>query len=176
MLSVMFFKEVLVQRVFKVLLILVFLVFTLIGGMFGANMGVNYSHVKLAFYTLAIPSLLILLMVYFQRFKTFKLNIKYLSISFSLLFYSSVIGGGYIHLTNSIGIHRKTLVSGPVILKEQNKGRYKPSFFITFKDIASNQLLEIELTSYLYNQLEVGDVYTETMYMGSLGLLYRQKT
>lgn len=115
-------------------------------------------------------------MIYFRRFKTFKLNIKYLSISLFLLIYTSVIGGGYIYLTNSIGIHEQTLVSGPIILKEQNKGRRKPSFFITFKDSASDQLLEIELTSYLYNQLKIGDVYTETMYIGSLGLLYRRKT
>jgi hypothetical protein len=93
-----------------------------------------------------------------------------------LLFYTSIIGGGYIYFFNIIGVHQPIVVSGPVVLKEQNKGKRKPSFYITFENNTLNEIVEIELTSYVYNQLEVGDIYTENIYIGSLGLLYRQKT
>jgi hypothetical protein len=172
----MFLKEVSVNRAFKILLLLMFIVLTLFGGLFGAGMGVNYSHVKLAFYVLSIPSLLILIAIYFLRFKTQKLSYIHYSISLLLLFYTSIVGGGFIYLFNSIGVHQSIVVSGPVILKEQNEGKWKPSFYITFENNTLNEIVEIELTSYVYNQLEVGDIYTETMYVGSLGLLYRQKT
>jgi hypothetical protein len=140
------------------------------------TIGVNYSHIKLAFYVLSIPSLFILIVIYFLRFKTQKLVFIHYSIPLILLFYTSIIGGGYIYFFNIIGVHQPIVVSGPVVLKEQNKGKRKPSFYITFEDNTLNEIVEIELTSYVYNQLEVGDIYTENMYIDSLGLLYRQKT
>ena len=97
------------------------------------------------------------------------------AIALVVVFYTSVVGGGYVYLINAVGTHQPLVVSGPVVLKEQFEGKHKPSF--TFHlSTESNEIMEIELSSYKYNKLKIGDIYTETMYVGSLGLLYRQKT
>jgi len=152
-----------------------FLIFTLIGILFGVQQGVNYGHIKLAFFTISIPTALIIT-AYFLWFGSSKPTFYKYAASILFVFYTSVVGGGYLYLVNAIGTHPSIAVSGPVMSKEQFKGKYKPSFHITFEDSESNVIMEVELSSNKYNDLNVGDIYMETMYIGSLGLLYRQKT
>jgi hypothetical protein len=45
-LGVIFLKEVSVNNAFRILLLLMFIVLIMFGGLFGAGMGVNYSDVK----------------------------------------------------------------------------------------------------------------------------------
>lgn len=164
------------MRIFyKALILLVFIIFTLTGVLFGANVGVNYSHIVLAVYYISSPLFIGLLTYYLIRSKTFKPRLMHLGILALSMCYSSVIGGGYIYLVNSIGLHKPVEVSGRITSKNQYDYR-KPTFYITFLNGSSGEPLEIEITSDTYNQLAVGDIYTETMYLGSLGLLYRQKT
>ena len=160
---------------YKILVILVFIIFTLTGVLFGANIGVNYSHIVLAVYYISSPLFIGLLTYYLIRSKTFKPRLMHLGFLALSMFYSSVIGGGYIYLVNSIGLHKPVEVSGRITSKNQYDYR-KPTFYITFINGSSGEPLEIKITSYTYNKLAVGDIYTETMYLGSLGLLYRQKT
>ena len=173
--AVMFTRKLPLRRFFKLLLFLLLILVTLTGALFGVQNGVNYSHVKMSFYTLSLPSMLIAI-VYFSRFTTTKLTMKNCAFAALFTFYVSFVGGGYIYLVNSIGVHPPVLISGPVLTKDQFKGKYKPSFYITFKDSASEEIMEVELNSYQYNKLKIGDIYSETMYIGTLGLLYRQKT
>lgn len=171
----MFSKEFKLNRIFKLLLVVLFLILTLIGLLFGVQQGVNYGHIKLAFFAISIP-IALTLTAYFLRFGSNKPTLYKYAVSILFVFYTSVVGGGYLYLINAIGTHHPKTVSGLVMSKEQFKGKYKPSFYITFEDSESNVIMEIELSSYKYNDLKVGDTYTEIMYIGSLGLLYRQKT
>lgn len=161
-----------VQRLIKPLLLLFFMIFTLIGALFGAQPGVNYSHLKFAFFVLSIPVILIWA-TYFFRFKSEKMKASIYAVAALTVFYTSIVGGGYVSLINSIGDHERIIVSGPIVTKDQNVYRNRPSFHISFKDEASNDVLRIKLNSYEFNKLKVGDIYSETMYVGTFGLLYR---
>lgn len=163
------------KNILKVSLFIVFIFLTLLGVLFGASMGVDYSHIKMAFYFISLPLIFALIIFYLFRFKAQKPSFLHYGIAVLSLFYSTVVGGGYVYLVNSFGVHEKQVMSGPVVLKKQYKGYRKPGFYITFKDYSSEEVFEIELTSSKYYKLEVGDIYTETMYIGSLGLLYRRK-
>lgn len=164
------------RKVVKGIFFFIFIVFTLIGGLFGIGIGVSYSHIELAFFALSLPITIIILGFYFYRYKTIRLSFKYTTYLLALILYSSGIGGGYLYIVNALGLHDSYIVSGPVLEKKFYKGGYRaggPAWHISFKDENSGKIYEIELSSYKYNKLKIGDNYTEVMYRGSLGLLYR---
>ena len=153
----------------------IFISISFVGFLFGVQHGVDYSHVKLAFYFLSIPILIFLITLYlfFCGLRPPRLiHYSYLALA---TFYSSFAGGGFAFLVNRIGAHDNVVLTGPIVTMQQHSGYRRPSFFVEFQDGATTKILKVELTSYEYNRLRVGDIYTETMYVGSLGLLYRVK-
>lgn len=163
------------RKITNTFLVIAFVLFTLIGALFGVSVGVSYSHFYLAIYTISIPIGLLLIFAGIYKFKTKKITFFNASLALSALVYSALIGGGYLNIINSFGINPEQVVSGPVINKEQSEYRSRISSYIEFEDIATKQLILIEVTSHKYRKIRIGSIYSEKMYKGRLGLLYRKK-
>lgn len=164
------------KNVIKVLSITVFIVFTMIGLTYGADMGINYSHVKLALFALAMPFIFIVLWRGWRKQGASYFSPLRCLLILGLGAYLSVIGGGYVYLINTIGGHERLTISGKVVSKEQHYSqRYGGSYFVEIRDDDSGTTIKFESTSFVFNRLREHDQHTLTVSRGNLGLLYLRK-
>ncbi|MEP2652382.1 MAG: hypothetical protein ABJH06_10355 [Paraglaciecola sp.] len=132
----------------------------------------------LAFKYLSIPILSVCLYVYFFKIPNWKRNtgkIKGLCWTLMIAAMLILLSGGYILGVNSlIGTQTPTEVNGEIVKLEKNtSSKGGTSYIVSIKD-NSNKLTKLLVSKDDFIGLKKGQLYQDTWFTGSLGLLYKK--
>ncbi len=131
---------------------------------------------KFAFTFLTIPICALSFYVYLFQMPQYRSKTSVTKGSFMTLLFAAIavlMSGGYVLLANACGPGQsETFVRGKIVDMSITRGRHSTSHLVTIDDTNGNNI-KIEVTRQEYEQLAVGQRYSQTWRVGWLGLLYQ---
>jgi len=131
---------------------------------------------NVAFSLLGPPILLCSFFVYLYKMPAFRAKVGMLKGSLSTLLYASVMlfmSTGLVTLANALGPgQHKSVLDGQVVDLSVSHVRSSTHYLVTVRT-ASGKDTQFEVSGEEYAQLSLGQHYSQTWTVGSLGILYK---